>query len=122
MLQRGTFDYTASELMLGKRSTFAVDVYSFGVMLHEIITGEAPNRRAAPPRELRYVPDASCTLNQSNSVADPVLLCHCLAKRVAVMIKLKCGRGKKAETEGRKRWLKSWGGACKVPWTRQHHV
>lgn len=43
----------APELMFGQRSTFAVDVYSFGVMLREIITGEAPDKRAAPPREPR---------------------------------------------------------------------
>jgi serine/threonine protein kinase len=54
-LQRGTFEYMAPELMFGQRSTFAVDVYSFGVMLREIITGDAPDKRQAPPRDPRYV-------------------------------------------------------------------
>ncbi len=54
-MQRGTFEYMAPELMAGQRSTFAVDIYSFGIMLHEIITGEVPDKRAAPPRQPRYL-------------------------------------------------------------------
>lgn len=51
--QRGTLDYMAPELLMGERSSFAVDIYSFGVMLGEIITGETPERRRGGARDPR---------------------------------------------------------------------
>jgi serine/threonine protein kinase len=46
LVQRGTPLYMAPELMSAKHPpSSAVDVYSFGVVLHNIITGEEPDRR-----------------------------------------------------------------------------
>ena len=36
----GTFDYMAPELLLGRHCTCSVDVFSFGVLLWELVTGE----------------------------------------------------------------------------------
>ncbi|KAL4452680.1 hypothetical protein ABPG75_008342 [Micractinium tetrahymenae] len=40
----GTFAWAAPELLLGAESTTAADIYSFGVCLYEIVTGELPVR------------------------------------------------------------------------------
>ena len=40
----GTFAWAAPELLLGRRCTERVDIYSFGVVLWEIVTGERPMR------------------------------------------------------------------------------
>eukprot|EP00891_Asterochloris_glomerata_P002164 jgi/Astpho2/2164/fgenesh1_pg.00040_%23_20_t len=42
--QLGTFEYTAPELLTGKRCNEKVDIYSLGVVLWEIITHEPPRR------------------------------------------------------------------------------
>lgn len=43
----GTFAYAAPELLLGGNVTPGADVYSFGVLLREICTGESPVRGLA---------------------------------------------------------------------------
>ncbi|KAL4419965.1 hypothetical protein ABPG75_007063 [Micractinium tetrahymenae] len=40
----GTFAWMAPEVIMGSRCTSAVDIFSFGVVLWELITGEAPKR------------------------------------------------------------------------------
>ena len=61
-MQMGTFEYMAPELMgyssdASWRSqnpvTKAVDIYSFAVLLWEILTGEVPNRFQRRLREPR---------------------------------------------------------------------
>ncbi len=42
----GTFAWSAPEVLAGRRCTEAVDIYSYGVVLWEICTGEAPVRGA----------------------------------------------------------------------------
>lgn len=42
--QAGTFNWAAPELILNHEVTCAADVYSFGIILFEIITGEVPTR------------------------------------------------------------------------------
>ena len=42
----GTFAWAAPELLLGDRCTEKVDIYSFGVVLWEIVTQEMPIRGA----------------------------------------------------------------------------
>lgn len=42
----GTFAWAAPELLLGDRCTEKVDMYSFGVVLWEIVTQELPIRGA----------------------------------------------------------------------------
>jgi serine/threonine protein kinase len=48
----GTFAWAAPELLLGRRCTEKVDIYSFGVVLWEIVTGERPMR--GQTRALRW--------------------------------------------------------------------
>ena len=52
----GTFAWAAPELLLGRRCTERVDIYSFGVVLWEIVTGERPMR--GQTRALRCPPAA----------------------------------------------------------------
>ncbi|KAK9831783.1 hypothetical protein WJX74_009158 [Apatococcus lobatus] len=40
----GTFAYAAPELLLGEKCDYKADIYSFGVVLWELATGEAPQR------------------------------------------------------------------------------
>jgi serine/threonine protein kinase len=40
----GTFTWTAPEILMGLRCTEKCDLFSFGVVLWEVITGETPQR------------------------------------------------------------------------------
>lgn len=40
----GTWAWAAPEVLLGKRSTTQADIYSFGVVIWELVTGEQPVR------------------------------------------------------------------------------
>lgn len=42
----GTFAYAAPELLMGARVSVAADMYSFGVILFQMISGEVPKRGA----------------------------------------------------------------------------
>ena len=42
--QAGTFPYAAPELLLGRPCTLSADIYSLGVLLHEMITRLPPQR------------------------------------------------------------------------------
>ena len=39
-MHAGTYDWQAPETLLGGRTTFSADVFSFGVICLELITGE----------------------------------------------------------------------------------
>eukprot|EP00884_Botryococcus_braunii_P007070 jgi/Botrbrau1/16364/Bobra.0372s0003.1 len=54
-LQMGTFAWMAPEIILERRAGFAADVYSFGVILWELVTGKLPVRGRL--RELRVPED-----------------------------------------------------------------
>ena len=47
----GTLAYAAPELLAGSRCNEKADIWSFGVLLHEMVTGEPPQRGKL--RELR---------------------------------------------------------------------
>ena len=40
----GTWAWAAPEVLLGKRSTTQADIYSFGIVIWELVTGEQPVR------------------------------------------------------------------------------
>lgn len=63
-LQRGTLAYMAIEMYDSEAViTYAVDVYSFGVILNEIVTGEAPSKRRGLSNP-RFAPlCTACTAN-----------------------------------------------------------
>ena len=45
----GTFQYASPEVLLNRKCTSAVDVYSFGVLLWEIVTGQRAERGSIRP-------------------------------------------------------------------------
>ena len=45
----GTFAWAAPELLLNIRCDEKVDIYSFGVLLWEVVTGERPTRGSMRP-------------------------------------------------------------------------
>ncbi len=49
---RGVAQYIAPELLSGERASQASDIYSFGAILHEMLTGEAPPAPGSPLRAL----------------------------------------------------------------------
>lgn len=63
----GTFAWSAPEVLMGGRCSEKVDIFSFGVVLWEIVTGESPSRGRL--RQVR-VPD-EC----SEAVADLISAC-----------------------------------------------
>eukprot|EP00884_Botryococcus_braunii_P003856 jgi/Botrbrau1/13471/Bobra.0082s0070.1 len=81
---RGTLDYMAPELLMGERSSYAVDIYSFGIMLGEIITGESPDRRRGCVRDPR-VPEDCCEAAAALYMRciDPLPECRPSSKEVA---------------------------------------
>ncbi|GAB4821409.1 hypothetical protein N2152v2_008455 [Parachlorella kessleri] len=77
----GTFDYVsvaasltmAPELMAGNKCTQAVDIFSFGVLLWEIVTGNRPIRgRMEPPLVPQDCPQTVVDLYQHCTLADPL--------------------------------------------------
>ncbi len=56
----GTFDWAAPELILESKVSPKVDIFSFGVVLWELVTGERPRRRAYRP--VRVFPGFPCFL------------------------------------------------------------
>ncbi|PRW51095.1 serine threonine- kinase [Chlorella sorokiniana] len=45
----GTFDWCAPEVLLGRGATEASDIWSYGVVLHQIISGQSARRGQMPP-------------------------------------------------------------------------
>lgn len=70
----GTFAWVAPEILMGGRNcTAAVDIYSFGVVLWEIITGERPQRgRLRSPRVPQECPQDVADLLDRMLSQDPV--------------------------------------------------
>ncbi len=53
----GTFAYAAPELLTGGKCNEVADIFSFGVLLWELVTGEMPRRGKL--RDLRRAPRAA---------------------------------------------------------------
>ena len=53
----GTFAYAAPELLTGGKCNEVADIFSFGVLLWELVTGEMPRRGKL--RDLRRVPSSA---------------------------------------------------------------
>jgi hypothetical protein len=68
----GTLAWSAPELILGERCTEKVDMYSLGIVLWEIVTGDMPRRgfTTLPPPSERC-PAELAALIQECTVADP---------------------------------------------------
>ncbi|EFN59227.1 hypothetical protein CHLNCDRAFT_138200 [Chlorella variabilis] len=59
----GTFAWSAPEVLTGQQCTFSADIYSFGIVLWEIFTGEIPNRGSMRnPRVPEECPQAAVDL------------------------------------------------------------
>jgi len=56
----GTFDYAAPELLSGERVSEKADIYSMGVVLWELVTGESPRNRQLRPVVTGEGPPAEC--------------------------------------------------------------
>lgn len=68
----GTYAWTAPEVLMGQQCTSAVDIFSFGVVLWEIVTGEQPARgRLRPPRVPQECPQEVADLITRCTSADP---------------------------------------------------
>ncbi|KAK9805505.1 hypothetical protein WJX72_001765 [[Myrmecia] bisecta] len=68
----GTFAYAAPELLLNQRCSEKVDIYSFGIVLHEMVTGEQAQRGQL--REVKVpeeCPDAIAKLIDNCLELDP---------------------------------------------------
>jgi len=68
---RGTMGYLAPEWLTGAPVTAKADVYSFGLLLFELVSGRRNNgssgRVAAPPCTSRCTPRSSCTRATSSA-------------------------------------------------------
>ena len=70
----GTFAYAAPELLTGGKCNEVADIFSFGVLLWELVTGEMPRRgklrdlRRAPCPAFHELTDAHTTTPQSTEM------------------------------------------------------
>jgi serine/threonine protein kinase len=80
----GTLDYMAPEQLEGKSATRQSDVYAFGVVLFEMLTGELPFRGSSPlARALLRVKSEAPRVSQLVPGFDPVwenLIARCLER------------------------------------------
>jgi serine/threonine protein kinase len=68
----GTFAWCAPEVLQGKPCTYSADVFSYGVLLFEIVTGEVPLRgRLVMPRVPEQCPQAVVDLMLRCMQEDP---------------------------------------------------
>lgn len=79
----GTPAYQAPEICMGLAANVACDVWSFAVVLNEIITGESPRRRGdyrlplCVSPALVVAPCCSRAFNPEEHSANPVCICAC---------------------------------------------
>ncbi|KAK9865664.1 hypothetical protein WJX84_002223 [Apatococcus fuscideae] len=68
---QGTFEWAAPEVLMGQACTDKADIYSFGVVLWEIITGEEPHLRALRPIREDEAPSSIGRIVDSCRASDP---------------------------------------------------
>jgi len=61
----GTPGYIAPEILHGHDATETTDVYSFGVLIYEILVGHAPHKDSV---ELQHIPDSPPTPSQEQAI------------------------------------------------------
>ena len=80
-LVMGTAEYLSPEQARGERATSASDVYSLGVVAHELLTGRPPFTAASPAEVARaHVQDPPPPLPQTVSAAMRAAVARCLLK------------------------------------------
>ncbi|KAK9794056.1 hypothetical protein WJX73_000968 [Symbiochloris irregularis] len=69
---RGTWDWQAPESLLGQVTSTSADIYSFGVVLHELMSGEEPARgRMREVRVPEEAPEEAVQLMEDCLLEDP---------------------------------------------------
>ncbi len=83
----GTIDYMAPEQMRGQTVDPRADIFSFGAMLHEMLTGRHPFRRETPTDTMAAIlkedPPELSTIDAKVPAALARLVEHCLEKKPA---------------------------------------
>eukprot|EP00884_Botryococcus_braunii_P015147 jgi/Botrbrau1/23633/Bobra.55_2s0020.2 len=86
-LEMGTFTYAAPEMILYGMGGWSADIYSFGVILWELVTGKVPVRgRMRKLRAPEDCPEAVAQLVEQCTASDPLL--RPTAKHLAQMLEI----------------------------------
>lgn len=103
-VQGGTVSYMSPEVVRGARATFASDVWSLGMVLHEIVFGEKPRWRSATSFEL-VPPDTGRTRAREEAL----VLDTCRACMAALPARRPRRAGDVAAMlGGGRRWRRRW--------------
>ncbi|KAK9800750.1 hypothetical protein WJX73_006039 [Symbiochloris irregularis] len=95
---RGTWDWQSPECLLGQPSSTSADIYSFGVVLHELMSGEQPRR--GQMREVRVpeeAPEEAVQLMEDCLQVDPSArpMAKQLVERLQALVQRSSWEGKR---------------------------
>jgi serine/threonine protein kinase len=71
----GTVAYMAPEVVRGEKATFASDVWSLGVLIHEVVFGSRPQWSPRPESPMATPPHAGTTESDERKLFDLCLYC-----------------------------------------------